>query len=238
MFSPLGQGMLTDKYLDGIPEGSRAAKGRFLKRDFLTEENLARVRALNEIAQRRGQSLAQMALAWVLRDPRVTSALIGASSVAQLEDNVGRARQPRVLRRGARRDRPHAVDAGINIWAAVERRLMPKGHALFTVTNHTANRVVKLILSSPAHGMLSDRLLILTVTGRRTGKQRTFPVAYQQTGDKLTLHIDWPEKKVWWRNLIGGAPVAVRLRNVVRHGRGVTVGDVQSGVHVDIDLDG
>jgi len=114
---------------------------------------------------------------------------------------------------------------------------MPKGHALFTISNHTANRVVKGILSSPAHGLMSDRLLILTVTGRRTGKKRTFPVAYQQDGDRLTLHIDWPEKKVWWRNLIGGAPVTVRLRNVVRHGHGVTHGDVKRGVHVDIDLD-
>jgi F420H(2)-dependent quinone reductase len=115
---------------------------------------------------------------------------------------------------------------------------MPKGHALFKVSNHTANRVVKAILSSPAHGLLSDRLLILTVTGRRTGKQRTFPVAYRQDGDKLSLHIDWPERKVWWRNLIGGAPVTVRLRGQVRHGHGVTRGDTQSGVFVDVDLDG
>ena len=114
---------------------------------------------------------------------------------------------------------------------------MPKGHTMFQVNNHTANRVVKLILSSPAHGMLSDRLLILTVTGRRTGKKRTFPVAYEQDGDKLSLHIDWPERKVWWRNLIGGAPVSVRLRNQVRHGHGVTHGDARSGVHVDIQLD-
>src|SRR3954466_3646932 len=82
-FSPLGQGMLTDRYLRGIPEDSRAARDQFLKRDFISDENMARVRALNEIAQRRGQKLAQMAVAWVLRDPRVTSALIGASSVGQ-----------------------------------------------------------------------------------------------------------------------------------------------------------
>ena len=116
--------------------------------------------------------------------------------------------------------------------------MAPKGHTMFAINNQTGNRVIKLILSSPAHGMLSDRLLVLTVTGRRTGKKRTFPVAYKQEGDKLQLHIDWPEKKVWWRNLIGGAPVTVRLRNQVRHGRGVTVGDVKSGVHVDIELDG
>src|SRR3954469_8849923 len=75
-FSPLGQGMLTDRYLGGIPAGSRAAQDHFLKRDFISDENMARVEALNEIAAKRGQALAQMALAWVLRDPRVTSALI------------------------------------------------------------------------------------------------------------------------------------------------------------------
>ena len=88
VFSPLAQGLLTDKYLDGIPEGSRAAGDGTFSRDLLTEETLAKVRALNEIAAKRGQSLAQMALAWTLRDPRVTSTLIGASSVAQLEANV------------------------------------------------------------------------------------------------------------------------------------------------------
>src|SRR5690606_33584779 len=87
-FSPLAQGLLTSKYLDGIPEGARAARDSSFKREWLTEENIARVRALDDIAQRRGQTLAQMVIAWVLRDPRVTSALIGASSVAQLEENV------------------------------------------------------------------------------------------------------------------------------------------------------
>ena len=118
VFSPIGQGMLTDKYLDGVPEDSRAAQDTFLKRDFLTEENLARVRALNEIASGRGQALAQMAVAWTLRDPRVTSALIGASSVAQLEQNLaaleGLAFSDDEL---AEIDR-HAVESGINLWAA------------------------------------------------------------------------------------------------------------------------
>jgi L-glyceraldehyde 3-phosphate reductase len=117
-FSPLGQGMLTDRYLDGVPEDSRAAKGVFLDRSHLTEDNLARVRALNEIAGRRGQTLAQMAIAWVLRDPRITSALVGASSVAQLDDTLGALDNldlsPEEL---AEIDR-HAVEAGINIWAA------------------------------------------------------------------------------------------------------------------------
>jgi L-glyceraldehyde 3-phosphate reductase len=89
VFSPLAQGMLTRKYLDGIPEGSRAAvKDGSLSPDLLTEQSLAHVRALDAMAQERGQSLAQMALAWTLRDPRVTSTLMGASSVAQLEENV------------------------------------------------------------------------------------------------------------------------------------------------------
>src|SRR3954466_10419908 len=88
VFSPLAQGLLTTKYLAGIPEDSRAAQGGSFSSDLLTEENLTHVRALNEMAQERGQSLAQMALAWTLRDPRVTSTLIGASSVEQLEENV------------------------------------------------------------------------------------------------------------------------------------------------------
>jgi len=88
VFSPLAQGVLTDKYLHGIPAGSRAARGDSLSEDEITDDVLATVRALGEIAAGRGQTLAQMALAWVLRDPRVTSALVGASSVAQLEDNV------------------------------------------------------------------------------------------------------------------------------------------------------
>ncbi|MEO7911532.1 MAG: L-glyceraldehyde 3-phosphate reductase [Roseiflexaceae bacterium] len=89
VFSPLAQGMLTDRYLGGIPEDSRAAKGGFLKPAQITEDKLAKVRRLNELAQARGQTLAQMSLAWVLRHPEVTSALIGASRVEQIEDAVG-----------------------------------------------------------------------------------------------------------------------------------------------------
>src|SRR3954468_15095738 len=87
-FSPLAQGMLTDRYLAGVPEGSRATREGSLSRSLLTEEALAKIRALNEIASGRGQSLAQLALAWTLRDPRMTSTLVGASSIEQLEDNV------------------------------------------------------------------------------------------------------------------------------------------------------
>ena len=115
-FSPLGQGMLTDRYLGGIPEDSRAAKDFYLKKDFINEENMARVRALNEIAGRRGQKLAQMALAWVLRDPRVTSALIGASSVEQLETNVAALDNLEFSDAELAEIDRHAVDAGINIW--------------------------------------------------------------------------------------------------------------------------
>jgi L-glyceraldehyde 3-phosphate reductase len=117
VFSPIGQGMLTDKYLGGIPEESRAAQDSSLKRDFLTEENLARVRALNEIAQRRGQALAQMAIAWTLRQPRVTSALIGASSVEQLEQNVAALDNLDFSAEELEEIDRYAVDSGINLWA-------------------------------------------------------------------------------------------------------------------------
>jgi L-glyceraldehyde 3-phosphate reductase len=118
VFSPLAQGLLTDRYLDGVGEDTRVRRGLYFSEELLSEQNLERVRALNEIAQRRDQSLAQMAIAWALRDERVTSALLGASSVAQLEQNVA------ALQRAdfdgdelAEIDR-HAVDADINLWAA------------------------------------------------------------------------------------------------------------------------
>jgi L-glyceraldehyde 3-phosphate reductase len=116
-FSPLAQGMLTDKYLDGVPEGSRAAEGRFLTRDMLTEETLNHIRALNDLAARRGQALSQMAIAWVLRDPRMTSALIGASSVAQLEENVAALDNLEFSDEELEEIDRHAVEAGINLWA-------------------------------------------------------------------------------------------------------------------------
>jgi L-glyceraldehyde 3-phosphate reductase len=115
-FSPLGQGMLTDKYLNGVPAGSRASREGSLSTDFLTEENLARVRALNEIAKGRGQSLAQLAIAWVLRDPKVTSALIGASSVKQLEQNLAAVTGPELTADELAQIDKHAVEAGIDLW--------------------------------------------------------------------------------------------------------------------------
>jgi L-glyceraldehyde 3-phosphate reductase len=116
-FSPLAQGMLTTKYLDGIPENSRAAKDGFLRQDFLSAPNLERVRRLNEIAAERGQSLAQMALAWTLRDPRVTTTLIGASSVTQLEENVAALERLDFSREELDRIDEHAQEGGINLWA-------------------------------------------------------------------------------------------------------------------------
>jgi L-glyceraldehyde 3-phosphate reductase len=118
VFSPLAQGVLTDRYLDGIPDGSRASRPGSLSADMLSDQNLAKVRALNQLATRRGQSLAQMAIAWTLRDPRVTSALVGASSLAQLEANLAAADN---LGFGddelAEIDR-YATEGDINIWAS------------------------------------------------------------------------------------------------------------------------
>ncbi len=116
-FSPLAQGMLTDRYLQGIPQDSRAARDGSLSRPWLSEENLGRIRALNDVAQRRGQSLAQMALAWTLRDERVTSTLIGASSVDQLEQNVAALAHLQFDAGELAEIDRYAHDADINIWA-------------------------------------------------------------------------------------------------------------------------
>jgi L-glyceraldehyde 3-phosphate reductase len=117
-FSPLAQGMLTNKYLNGIPEGSRASQGKSLSPDLLTDETLAHVRALNQMAAKRGQTLAQMALAWTLRDQRVTSVLIGASSVGQLEDSLACVDRLDFTTDELDAIDRDAVEAGINIWAA------------------------------------------------------------------------------------------------------------------------
>ncbi|WP_371494753.1 L-glyceraldehyde 3-phosphate reductase [Kitasatospora sp. NBC_00374] len=116
-FAPLAQGILTDRYLKGIPADSRAAQGKSLDPAALTEETLGKLNGLNEVAARRGQTLAQLALTWLLRDPRMTSALIGASSVAQLEANVAALRgAPLGADELAEIDR-YATDAGLNLWA-------------------------------------------------------------------------------------------------------------------------
>ncbi|CAL9522176.1 MULTISPECIES: L-glyceraldehyde 3-phosphate reductase [unclassified Streptomyces] len=118
-FAPLAQGMLTDKYLNGIPEGSRASLGKSLDPGLISDDVVRRLRGLDAIARRRGQSLAQLALTWVLRDERMTSALIGASSVAQLEQNVAALSGPPLTEEELREIDSFAVDtAGVNIWAA------------------------------------------------------------------------------------------------------------------------
>jgi L-glyceraldehyde 3-phosphate reductase len=117
-FSPLAQGLLTDKYLDGVPEDSRVRRGLNFSEDLVTPENIERARALNEIASGRGQSLAQLAIAWVLRDPRVTSALVGASSVAQLEQNLAALGNADFDDAELAEIDRYAVDGQINIWAS------------------------------------------------------------------------------------------------------------------------
>ena len=120
-FSPLAQGLLTTRYLDGVPEGSRAAAGKSLADSHLSEENLARIRGLNEIAGQRGQTLAQMAIAWVLRPQNkgipVTSALIGASSVRQLEDNLAAVSGPEFTNEELQKIDEFAIESDINLWA-------------------------------------------------------------------------------------------------------------------------
>ena len=116
-FSPLAQGMLTDRYLNGIPGDSRAAQGKSLGHHLLNDDNMARIRGLNEIALRRGQTLAQLAISWVMRDPRVTSVLLGASSVAQLEQNVDALQHLEFSTTELAEIDEHAVDGDINLWA-------------------------------------------------------------------------------------------------------------------------
>jgi L-glyceraldehyde 3-phosphate reductase len=115
-FSPLAQGMLTDRYLNGIPEGSRASERATLFPEMLTDENMGRVRALNAIAEGRGQKLSQFALAWALRDPRVTSLVVGASSVAQLEENIGALDNLDFSTEELKQIDEYAVESGIDLW--------------------------------------------------------------------------------------------------------------------------
>jgi len=121
VFSPLAQGMLTDRYLDGIPSGSRASQNTSLSPDLLTEQTLAKIRALDEIASRRGQRLAQTALAWVLRDARITSALVGASSVDQLETNVATIDNLDFTADELAEIDRYATESDINLWSASSR---------------------------------------------------------------------------------------------------------------------
>ena len=114
---------------------------------------------------------------------------------------------------------------------------MPSGHAPFAVLNRTGNRVLKLLLRSPLHRVASGQLALITVTGRRTGREHTFPVGYAREGDVVTVAVLWPERKVWWRNLRGeGAPVRLRLRGEDRAGHAQVLGDERSGVSVEVQL--
>jgi L-glyceraldehyde 3-phosphate reductase len=115
-FSPLAQGLLTNKYLNGVPEHSRAEDGQWFRKEFLSEENLSRVRALNEIAKRRGQSLAQMAIAWVLRDKRVNSALVGARNVEQLENSLDALKNLQFTDAELAEIDRYAQDGSIDLW--------------------------------------------------------------------------------------------------------------------------
>jgi L-glyceraldehyde 3-phosphate reductase len=117
-FSPLAQGLLTDRYLAGVPEGSRASRPGSMSPDQLSEDTMAKVRSLNEIARSRGQTLAQLALAWTLRDPRITSTLVGASSIEQLEQNLGALEKSDFTAGELEEIDRYASDSGINLWAA------------------------------------------------------------------------------------------------------------------------
>src|SRR3982751_6282542 len=116
-FSPLAQGMLTDRYLKGVPEGSRAAEHKSLSDGLLSPDNLDKIRALNDIAARRGQSLAQMAIAWSLRDPRMTSVVLGASSGKQLENNIASLNNASFSDEELAEIDKYATESGINLWA-------------------------------------------------------------------------------------------------------------------------
>ena len=114
---------------------------------------------------------------------------------------------------------------------------MTAGHGRFAVFNRTVNPVVRGVLSSPLHGLADRRLALITVTGRRTGRAHTFPVGYRQEGDVVTIVVGWPERKLWWRNLVGGAPVRIRIRGVEHRGHAEVTGDERSGVTVEVRLD-
>lgn len=113
---------------------------------------------------------------------------------------------------------------------------MPEGHAPFAVWNRTGNHAVALLLRSPLHPLVSGRMALITVTGRRTGREYTFPVDYRRDGDRVTIRVGWPARKVWWRNLREPADVRLRLAGHERAGRAQAQGDEHSGVRVEVEL--
>jgi hypothetical protein len=114
---------------------------------------------------------------------------------------------------------------------------MPAGHAPFALWNRSGNQIIRLLLQSPAHPLLSPRLTLITVTGRRSGREHTLPVAYRQDGERLTIPVMWPDRKLWWRNLSDGAPVRLRHRGEDRTGSARTHGDEHHEVSVEVLLD-
>jgi hypothetical protein len=114
---------------------------------------------------------------------------------------------------------------------------VPESHAFFALLNRTGNPLVRALLRSPAHAVLSGRLALITVTGRRSGRAHTFPVGYRRDGDRVTIAVGSPERKRWWRNLRDEAPVRLRLGGVEYTGRARARGDERSGVTVEAVLD-
>ena len=113
---------------------------------------------------------------------------------------------------------------------------MASPHAPFVLVNRAVNPVVRALLRSPAHGLASSHLALITVTGRRSGRTYTFPVGYHRDGERVTIGIDWPERKRWWRNLVDEAPVELLLAGERRTGTAVARGDEHTGVTVDVTL--
>jgi F420H(2)-dependent quinone reductase len=112
------------------------------------------------------------------------------------------------------------------------------GHGRFAVLNRTGNPLVRLVLRSPFHSLLSGNLALITITGRKSGREHTFPVAYKQDGDNVTVTVGWPERKRWWRNLEEpGAPVQIRLRGTTQTGHALAHGTEAKGVQVTIRLE-
>jgi deazaflavin-dependent oxidoreductase (nitroreductase family) len=114
---------------------------------------------------------------------------------------------------------------------------VPRSHAPFAVFNRTTNPLVRAVLSSPLHPLLSRGLALITVTGRRSGRRFTFPVGYRQDGDRVTISVGWPERKHWWRNLTDGARVDMRIRGQHRVGQAKARGDERTAVTVEVQLD-
>jgi hypothetical protein len=114
---------------------------------------------------------------------------------------------------------------------------MTAGHAPFALWNRSGNRIVAFLLRSRLHPLVSRRLMLITVTGRRSGRQFTFPVAYEESAQRLTIPVLWPQRKLWWRNLRDGAPVRLRLRGADRTGQGQARLDGHDGVTVEVLLD-